>query len=458
MVLSTASQVGAVLQVSADPGSIQIINTKGAIGIVRHVRQLSFQVDHATSSKLDVFDGTTLLGKFPIAQIDTVTIEVKGLDSVNIDDSVGLPFHSGTNVSLFGSTSTLMGNSLNLSGSRVISGGETYTPGTSAQAASLALGGVNFQFTDAITAVSDAAKISGTFVVRASGQNVSQDGTDGVTQTLSGLTSAGPGSSITYSNKSIVNLQLLSGSASATLNATAAATGEQVFIVTPLAGNQGVTINATPSSVDTSVADASPGAAVFVEGNAGRVFVNGKAGTFVRVGGNQLFGTMAGIKNDVFVNGAGSLAVGDGGNTTKQERVTVTESTISGTGLFGKDTVTLHYSATTSLALFTGRLAATYTVVGSHRGARFNTSMHIEDNSSALSTAVFLDGGSGLSLSVFNQPPTATVPPASLFISAVGGKFNPSVPVTPTGTETVTFAGGLTSIVSYNGMNKVTHS
>jgi hypothetical protein len=47
----------------------------------------------------------------------------------------------------------------------------------------------------------------------------------------------------------------------------------------------------------------------------------------------------------------------------------------------------------------------------------------------------------------------------SLFISAPGGTFNPLIPTTPNGTETVTFgSSGLTSAVKYSGFASVVHS
>src|SRR5262249_8546878 len=105
----------------------------------------------------------------------------------------------------------------------------------------------------------------------------------------------------------------------------------------------------------------------------------------------------------------------------------------------------------------TGKLAATYAIVGSHRGARFGSEIDINDNSTVgMNVLVTLDAGSGLNLALLNQG--LNVKPASLFVSAPGGKFNPSAPATPTGTATVTFTGGLTSFLSWIGFTSVTHS
>src|SRR5262245_26025686 len=61
MVLSTASLVGSTLQVTADAGRFVVSRPRGPL--VARFRTITFQVDHATSSKLDVLDGNTLLGK-----------------------------------------------------------------------------------------------------------------------------------------------------------------------------------------------------------------------------------------------------------------------------------------------------------------------------------------------------------------------------------------------------------
>src|SRR5262249_25381387 len=151
--------------VDADAGHFVLSRPRGPL--VAQFRTISFQVDHATSSKLDVFDGNTLLGKFTMASINTVTINVAGLDKVTIDDTVvGLPFATGTTVSLAGSG---VFNSLTLSGKRTISGGETYVAGNGSQAGSLTLGGVTFQFSDTIGSVTDLVKTTAPLFVRTSG-------------------------------------------------------------------------------------------------------------------------------------------------------------------------------------------------------------------------------------------------------------------------------------------------
>jgi hypothetical protein len=455
MVLSTATLAGSVLQVTADPGTF-LFGFPGHPP-TRIVRQITFQADQAHPSKLDVLDSGTLLGQFPVASVKNVQVSVAGLDAVNVDDGNGLPFAAGTNISLFGSSPLLEPNSLNLRGSRTVSGGETYLAGNGAQAAELSVGGSTYVFTNSVGSVSDTLKTTAPLVVKAFGRNVVLSGQDGVTQTLTGLSFGGAGDTLTFGNKNLVNLEMLTPGSDATLSATAAAAGEKFFVVDLLASNQGAFVRATPSTVDTSVVDAGLGDLVTVTGNAGRVFINGSSSTLAVLGAFDTSGTTAGIQRDVFVNGVGRLALSNAANTTKQEHVTITESTISGTGLFGNNAVTVHYSNTGLLQVATGQLANTYTVVGSKPGARFNSRVEIDDDSTkGLSASVFLDSGSGLHLSLLN---TSFHPaPASLFISALHGTFSKPTPTVPDGTEFVTFAGGLASEVDYEGFTSVSHS
>jgi hypothetical protein len=198
---------------------------------------------------------------------------------------------------------------------------------------------------------------------------------------------------------------------------------------------------------------------VQLNANSAPVTINGNSKTLVNVGvlHNQ---TTAGINADVFINGAESILVDNAHNATTQEHVTVTESTVSGTGLFGNNAVTLHYSGLAvgplnGLSIDTGSLYNTYTVVGSHPGAHFGPDkIVIEDQSASagLNVQVAVDSRSGLNLSLLNYEGVVN---GSLFIFAGGGTVNPSGP----GTETVTFPGsGLTSTIFYAGFNSINHS
>ena len=170
---------------------------------------------------------------------------------------------------------------------------------------------------------------------------------------------------------------------------------------------------------------------------------------------NSATSVTSGINRDVSVIGAGKLFIEDGGNVKTPEQVKVTESTVSSSGLFGNNTVVVHYRST-FLQLDPGQLANSYVVAASLPGARFSSPILINDvhSNKVQNITVDVDSGSGLNLVLFDLNPAA----AHLFISAPGGKFNPLKPVTPNGKETVTFTGGLTSTVTYFGFDGVGHS
>ena len=453
MVLSTATQVGSALQVTADAGFFRAAGLR--LPIVAHIRQITFQADAVQHGKLDVIDNGALLGRFAIASVKSVNVSVAGLDAVNINDSNGLPFAAGTNVSLFGSGIL---NSLSLAGSRTISGGETYVAGNGSLAGSLSLAGVAIQFSSTIGSVSDTVKTTAPLFVTSSGSDVSLSGSNGVTQTLSGLGSAG--GTLTYGNKNMVELDMFANEADATLSATKGATGEQFFVLVMHGTNCDANINATPATVTTSVVLSGPETFALVHANSGRVSIAGTSTNTVILSEvvPNVGSTTAFIKANVSVNGVGKLIVQDGGNHSTQEHVTVTESTVSGTGLFGSSAVKLSYSNVANMEIDTGHLANAYTFVGSRPGATFGTKITLNDFSEArLNVLVALDSGSHLNVALLNT--FATHPaPASLFISAPHGTFSHPTPNLPAGIEDVFFAGGLTSEVVYNGFTSVTHS
>ncbi|HLJ91924.1 MAG TPA: hypothetical protein VKU02_01895 [Gemmataceae bacterium] len=454
-VLSTASLSGSTLLVTADPGTITIVHGNGTIGIIPEFRQITFKVDASQPKKFDVLDGNTLLGQFAARLIKNVEVNVQGLDSMIVDDSNVLPFVAGTNISIFGSGQS---NSLTLTGTRTINGGETYTAGEGDQGGSLTLGGSTYEFSNTIGSVIDQVKTTAPLVVKASANfaNVTMFNQDSKTQTLTGLANGGAGDFLRYSNKNLVNLELSGTDATANLNAAAAAAGEHFFVIDTFSDNQIVHINATPSTVDTNVVAAGLDE-VFVTANSGRVFVNGTSSASVIVGSS--FGpssVTSGIKRDVFIENVGTLYVLDSGNNTTQENVLVTESTISGIGLFGNNAVVVHYSLTGVLALGTGQLANTYAIAASTPGATFASRIDIGDESAVgLSVVVTLDAESGLNLNLTNNPFRNSPAPASLFISGFGGTFSDPTPNPSSGTEIVTFPGGLDSEVTYSGFSSV---
>jgi hypothetical protein len=458
---TTATQAGSALFVNVDPGFLLFEIGHGPI---EHIHQLTFQSDPHQAGKMDVIDDGNALGQpFTIASIQSVKVNVAGFDAVNIDDSNGLPFAARTTISLSGSGNF---NSLNLTGSLTISDREMYTAGTGTQGGSLSLGAVTFEFSDVIGSVTDEVKTTDRLNVSTSGPDVSLSGSDGVTQTLSGLGSAG--GTLTYSNKNEVDLDSWAANASVSLKATERTPGEQSFGLILYGDNDEAFLQATPNALTTSVLAYSKSEFVYLETNAGPVFVAGNSSTNVTLGDGQ--STTGGIRANVTLSTVGHLTLADNGNVWRQEHVTVTESTISGTGLFGNDAVTLTYRNTayvntTQVAILTGQLADTYSVVGSQPGAFFGNgnTITIDDFSRVgLNVLVALDGDSDLSL-FLNNTFQANPAPASLFISAPGGTFSNPTAILPSlnlpaGAEFVTFAGGLTSKVVYNGFTSVTHS
>jgi hypothetical protein len=462
LVLSTATLTGSTLLVNASPGFFKPAGP--GLPFVAHFRTISFQEDSVNHARLDVIDSgkvLTLLGKFPIASIKTVDINVAGLDSVKVDASNGLPFASGTTVSLSGSGSF---NSLTLTGSHGIKGGETYTAGNGAQPGSLTLRGTTYEFTNTIGSVTDSLKTTLPLVVKAFGQNVSLSGSDGVRQTLSGLSVGGAGDNLTFSNKASVDLRMDSrANANATLNASAVASRLQTVTVDLLGNNDTATISSTPSRVSTIVNTFAQQNRVNLRANRGLVTINGNSSATLIVGSNDTNfsqSVTAGIQNNVAVRNLGTFFLEDEGNVTTREVMRVTASEIFGSGMFGQNSVVLSYFNTSPI-IVTGRLANNYIVAPAQSGDHFTAPIVIDQFSNAgIAVSVSVDAGSGLHLSVFNEADVFNLGAANGFlaVSAVNGTINPRIPTIPDGEDVITFAGGLTSQVVYRGFDHVTNS
>jgi hypothetical protein len=398
-------------------------------------------------------------------------VNVAGNDAIRIDDSNGFPFAAGTSVSLLGTGSN---NSLALQGTQAIYGDNVFTAGTATQNGSLSLGGSTFQFTGAIGKVTDDVANANTLFVEASTPSVSLAGPNGVTETLSGLAGAGGGgNSLTFRGQANVDLQLRGNNETANLDATKAALGLHSFTVEQFGTNDTVNINATPTFAGipfggTYVDDPGQQDQVNLRANSGLVAIFGTSSTTVVLGSNDSDfskSVTANINALVQVHNVGVLDIEDSGNKTTQEHVTVTESTIFGTGLFGPNG-SLQYSSLTpgqlAPVIFTGQLHNTYTVAGSSSFASFNgagnPSILIEDNSTTggLSVTVDLTAATDLGLSLVSKDPAAS----SLFISAPPGSFYlPFIMPTPEGFEQVSPPGALkASGVFYNGFDSAGHS
>jgi hypothetical protein len=473
MVLSTATLNGSTLLVNADPGTLSIIHGNGTIGILQHIRQITFEIDKVGNQRFNVLDNGTSLGQFPFASVKEVDVQVAGLNAVNINDSAGLPFAAGTTISLSGSG---LSNSLTLRGSRSITGDETYSPGYQEFTggpnvpAQLKLGGSTYEFSTTIGSVTDLVHITGSLIVNDGNLgNPSLSGQNGVTQTLSGLYNGdGAGDSLTFGNKQTVMLEMFSGPTVA-LDATAGAAGERnfevdfsdpPFNVAPnlTAGANEVDIQATPSTVVTTVNAGGAGQVVNLLANSGPVGISGNSSSTVNLGEPASDGlpTTAGINAGVTVLGVGKLQVSDNGNNTTQENVSVTESTISGPGLFGNSAVVLEYINTASVVINTGQLADAYTVAASVGGS-FHSLITIDDGSTtALNVQVTVGSNSDLELIVVGN---SEVLNASVSITAEdGGTFSSPKPHFLEGTEFVAFAGVQSSQVAYIHCGVVLHS
>jgi hypothetical protein len=462
--LTTVKLSGTTLHVDAAPGFAGP-SAPGHPNV--HLRQITFEVDPRQPTKLEILDNGTPLARYFMSSIKEVDVSLPGLDEVIMDDSNGQPFAPKTQVLLTGNRTNSV---LDLTGSQSVIG-ETYFGGDRSQHASVALGsvvggagGYSIQFSSAIDSVTDSVTTTVSPLVETHGLNVTLSSQDDGTQTFSGLNSGGSGGgTYTFSNKQFIGLDMFSANASLILNATAAAAGEHELDVALLGAGESVHINATPSTVTTSVVAFEDAASVSLVANSGSVSINGNfSTTVVTVGqsgqGLNSLATTAGINANVSVIGVRSLIVADNGNTTTQENVTVTESTISGRGLFGNDAVKLTYSNTKEVIIRTGQLADGYLVAGSKPGATFRSQIEFADFSKVgLNVIAFVDAGSLLNLglgNLFASPNTA-----SLYIAAAaGGTFSQPVPNSPNGTEDVTFAGTDTSEIIYDGFGSVTHS
>jgi hypothetical protein len=369
---------------------------------------------------LKVYDNGTLVNNpddFSIDASTAVNITVTGGDSVVVNDSNGMPFAQHTAINLLGSGS----NTLTLEGSRGVAGNETYVAGGAPWTPGEALlDNLTFTFNAAIAKVTDTIAITGTLDVQTSGTNVVLSGSNGSTQTLSGM-DLGGGDTLTYANMPTVDLELYSANAQVTLTATAAAAGEQAFAVLLHGAGDFAIIETTPSGVFTSVSALGSNQGVPLWANSGPVSIAGNQSTTVLLGNPWNGYVTAGIQANVSVTGVEFLTVSNSGNTATDETVTVTESTISGSGLFGNDAVTVSYSNVGEVTILSGQLVDWYTVIASQPGAEFTSDIDIVDNSSYYFVAnVFVDSGSDLNLQLNNN--TLLVPaPAYLNVFIAPG-------------------------------------
>jgi hypothetical protein len=383
--------------------------------------------------KLDVFLGKhTLLGQFSRAAVTQTRVSLKSLDTVTVDYGHGDPFQSDTGVFFTGSGSD---NTLTLKGSLAGNVDESFIGGIGAQGGQLDLDHVEFSLSPTIGSVIDKVATTGTLHVQSSGGQVTLTGSDGLTQTLSGLNpiKGGAANSFTFSNKSSVELDLANevvganNAGSAVLQATAAAAGEQSFTVNLQGSSQFVSIEATPRTGTTNVSVSGLNDDVDLLGNLAPVSITGDFSTSVDVVPSLHSAIVSGIQANVTVAGAGTLIIANEFNTTTPENVTVTEKTVSG-NLFGNPSVQVNYSNVGILKLVTGVLTTgpqeSYTIEGSSPSAILASQIDLTNNAPAgLNVQVSLTASSGLAMKVDNGDGNP-VGAADLLVHAPGATFH----------------------------------
>jgi hypothetical protein len=383
--------------------------------------------------------------------INTINIRLGSNGGLSIDDSNGMPFAANTLVSISGSGT---GNALGIGGSRTVTGNETYVPGSGSSAAKLSVDNSTIDFTSTINAFTDFLPITGTDDVQASGTNVVLGKFSG---TLTGLSTGAGGSLLNFANKPTVQLDENAANATIHLNGVAE-NSQSLFEVNLHGAGDSTIIAATPvgvvTEVQTDIAPVANSASVILDANTGPVVVNGNSSTALRIGqqlSNGLFSTQ-GIQGNVTVQGAGSLSLLDNGNNSTAQNVTVTEKSVSGTGLFGNNNVVLSYGGVTNLSIDSGQLADQYTVEGSGPYVEFSTKISLTDSSNTSFRAdVYAGIFNDLNLSLFNTTPVAA---AQLFIHTISSQ-TVSNPTPLQGVVDVTFAGVFTDQISYDGFTPV---
>jgi hypothetical protein len=205
----------------------------------------------------------------------------------------------------------------------------------------------------------------------------------------------------------------------------------------------------------TSVVAEGSNQSVGLAGNTGRVIIQGNQSTAVSVGvlvANGAYST-GGVMANVTVGNVANLSLSNGGDT-RAENVTVTDTTISGTGLFGNNSAKIFYSEVAALNIIggNGRQADQFTVIGSTSTSMFNSKITIMDNSSNTFRAdVFVGPSSNLHLLLINDSsPQGT---AQLFIHP--SDVSVSISGTPNGVADLFTNGVLNSQLTFVGFGEV---
>lgn len=205
---------------------------------------------------------------------------------------------------------------------------------------------------------------------------------------------------------------------------------------------------------------------VNLESNSAPVSIAGNSSTTVDVGevvfsGDLLATVTAGIKAIVSVSNVGLLTLDDHNNDTTQENVKVTESTISGAGLFGNNAVVVNYNGLGKVQFLAGEFGEKYAVSSSTPTAAFHTPIEIDGSADGtLFVSAGVDSNSNLDLVVKNANKADNS--ATLIFSAPGAAISPTrnpfsengVPDLTGGAEASFFNGGH-SIVDFTDFSAV---
>jgi hypothetical protein len=450
MVLSTASlnPSHTILTIDASAGGSSVEQTRFIT---------LFELNPGPNRQIEVFDSVQgEIGQFSINPINHVVINVNSNDTVVINDSSGMPFATGSTITLNGSGSN---DSIVFDGSRSIDTGEDYiVGGTAATECSLLMDGLTFQFNSAFSSVTDTIQITGGPLDVATGsQDVFLSNGPGSEQTFSGM-GPGGGGILTYANMSIVELNEYAADATVNLDATTPEALERDFIV-DLHGAEDQTIVATTpnsSSVLTWIDALGSQQRVSTESNLSPVLISGDSSTTTVIGtpvaNDEL--TLADIKANVSVVGSGTLIVSDSGNHTLSEDVTVTESTISGLGLFGNNAARISFVNVPEVSILSGTASDIYNLIGANPGESTSQISIFDDSTVSFAAIADVDTQSHLSVQLFNQS-TNPEAPAALSIDDHGGKFSNPHPKPGNGVEDVHYSDGNTDQFAYFGFTSI---
>jgi hypothetical protein len=399
--------------------------------------------------------GTSDPAQFPINSFKSVEITVTGQDTVNIDDSFGMPFNPNTTITLNGNETD---STLSLFGSRLVGGNESYFAQDEDGDGAIKLDNLEFDFNRAFATVTDSIPTNGIYAVSTSGQTIDLSGprprSTSRTNSFGGLAVNG-GGLLTYANKPTVALNEYATAATITLDALKSAAGEKDSVVNMWGEYDSTTLVATPAGVLTSVASAAANQTEQLYGNGGPVVFSGTSSTTAVIGqpaSGEEFSTHE-IFANVSVVGPGYVQIADNANKSTSENVHVTESTVSGSGLFGNNSVKLVYNDVKFLTLMTGQDSDIYTVAASQAGAEFSAQINILDFSTVeLRVGVTINDHNNLNLQLYNSNPNNGA--AELFVhvpstaSLSGGENG-------TGSLGVTFPDGSASQILYENYGEV---